>query len=454
MEKDRITTLAPGTLLHYGTYRIERFLAKGGFGCTYLATHVMLDEPVAVKELFISDYCNRDASGTISVAVTSRVAFVEKLHSKFIDEAKAQRRMNHPGIVKVSDVFEENGTAYYVMDYIDGESLSNRLKRLGRGLSEEEALDYIRQAADALRYVHSTGRLHLDIKPSNIMVNREGRAILIDFGVSKQYDANEGRNDSILLGATPGYASPEQQAGDMRYFTPASDIYSLGATLYTLLTNQVPPSVINRSAGVAVPPLPAGVSAPVRAAVEQAMTLDVNQRPASIDDFLDIFDISVAEAVTDGPDDPATVAFPGTPLSPNPPQPPTPPVKKGKEKPSNPEKKKKSRKWLWILLSVIAAAAIIGVIISESNSSSGSSDAGVESFDSSSPEAYGRRMADIVYRQEMATERRDKAEAKRLNREAEDLEQRIMSLYPEGSDELKRAQNACIQRYSELRNSH
>ena len=333
MEKDRITTLAPGTLLHYGTYRIERFLAKGGFGCTYLATHVMLDEPVAVKELFISDYCNRDASGTISVAVTSRVAFVEKLHSKFIDEAKAQRRMNHPGIVKVSDVFEENGTAYYVMDYIDGESLSNRLKRLGRGLSEEEALDYIRQAADALRYVHSTGRLHLDIKPSNIMVNREGRAILIDFGVSKQYDANDGRNDSILLGATPGYASPEQQAGDMRYFTPASDIYSLGATLYTLLTNQVPPSVINRSAGVAVQPLPAEVSAPVRAAVEQAMTLDVNQRPASIDDFLDIFDISVAEAVTDGPDDPATVAFPGTPLPPNPPQPPTPPVKKEKRNP-------------------------------------------------------------------------------------------------------------------------
>ena len=140
MEKDQITTLAPGTLLHFGTYRIERFLAKGGFGCTYLATHVMLDEPVAVKELFISDYCNRDASGTISVAVTSRVDFVEKLHSKFIDEAKAQRRMNHPGIVKVSDVFEENGTAYYIMDFIDGESLSNRLKRLGHSLTEEEAV--------------------------------------------------------------------------------------------------------------------------------------------------------------------------------------------------------------------------------------------------------------------------------------------------------------------------
>ena len=447
MEKDQITTLAPGTLLHFGTYRIERFLAKGGFGCTYLATHVMLDEPVAVKELFISDYCNRDASGTISVAVTSRVDFVEKLHSKFIDEAKAQRRMNHPGIVKVSDVFEENGTAYYIMDFIDGESLSNRLKRLGHSLTEEEAVNYIRQAADALRYVHSTGRLHLDIKPSNIMVNREGRVILIDFGVSKQYDANEGRNDSVLLGATPGYASPEQQAGVMRYFTPASDIYSLGATLYTLLTDQVPPSVINRSAGVAVPPLPANISPATRAAVEQAMKLDVNQRPASIDDFLDILDISVAEPVTDTPDtpatpdDPATVAVPGTPLPPSSPVP-----------QKNPAKKKKSRKWLWILLSVIAVFAVLGIIKSQSESSS--SDNGIESFDSSSPEAYGRRLAELAYRYEMASERRDKEEAKKLDREGKRLAEEIQAKFPEDSEELERVQNAFQQRLSELRNGH
>ena len=279
------------------------------------------------------------------------------------------------------------------------------------------------------------------------MVNREGRVILIDFGVSKQYDANEGRNDSVLLGATPGYASPEQQAGDMRYFTPASDIYSLGATLYTLLTDQVPPSVINRSAGVAVPPLPANISPATRAAVEQAMKLDVNQRPASIDDFLDILDISVAEPVTDTPDtpatpdDPATVAVPGTPLPPSSPVP-----------QKNPAKKKKSRKWLWILLSVIAVFAVLGIIKSQSESSS--SDNGIESFDSSSPEAYGRRLAELAYRYEMASERRDKEEAKKLDREGKRLAEEIQAKFPEDSEELERVQNAFQQRLSELRNGH
>ena len=294
MDNNHITTLPAGTMLHFGTYRIEKFLAKGGFGCTYLAHHVMLNKPVAIKELFISDYCNRDASGTISVGVSSRKGFVDKLHRKFIAEAQAQCGMDHPGIVKVSDVFEENGTAYYVMDYIDGESLAGRLKRTGRPLSEPEALGYIRQAAEALRYVHSKGRLHLDIKPGNIMIDRRGRAILIDFGVSKQYD-DDGQNNSTLLASTPGYAPPEQRAGGLKYFTPASDIYSLGATLYALLTNTTPPSATDRSAGVALKPLPASITPSTRQAIQAALNLNVTQRPSNITTFLSLLNNSAPQ---------------------------------------------------------------------------------------------------------------------------------------------------------------
>ena len=290
MDTDDISTLRPGTVLHAGTYRIIKFLSKGGFGCTYLAEHLLLEERVAVKELFVSEWCNRDDSGTISVAVSSKVRMVERLHRKFIDEAKAQRRMNHPGVIKVSDVFEENGTAYYVMDYIDGESLKDRMLRLGHGMPEAEALGYIQQVCDALAYVHSTGRLHLDIKPGNIMIDRDGRAILIDFGVSKQYEAESGENHSTLLGVTPGYSSPEQKSGEMKHFSPASDIYSLGATLYNLLTGKVVPTTDLRTSGEPVPPLPADITPATREAIDAALKLEKNKRPQSIAAFLEILD--------------------------------------------------------------------------------------------------------------------------------------------------------------------
>ena len=348
MDNNHITTLTAGTTLHFGTYRIERFLAKGGFGCTYLARHVMLKKPVAIKELFISDYCNRDASGTISVGVSSRKEFVDKLHRKFIAEAQAQCGMDHPGIVKVTDVFEENGTAYYVMDYIDGESLADRLKRTGRPLSEPEALGYIRQAAEALRYVHSKGRLHLDIKPGNIMIDRDGRAILIDFGVSKQYD-DDGQNNSTLLASTPGYAPPEQRAGGLKYFTPASDIYSLGATLYALLTNTTPPSATDRSAGVALKPLPNNISQPTRQAIQAALTLNVTQRPSDITTFLSLLNEPAFQGTTGytppPPSNNDTTRFQNSNQTEIHTQ--TPP-------------KKKSRKFLWIGLTV---ATIIFFIV-------------------------------------------------------------------------------------------
>lgn len=290
MEAESIKTLDGGTLLRGGTYRIIRFLSKGGFGCTYLAEHTLLNKRVAIKELYIGRYCARDASGAVYVCVPEGMPVIEKLHRKFLDEARAQSRMSHGGVVRVTDVFEENGTAYYVMDFIDGESLSDRVKRLGHGMTEHEALGYIRQVADALAYVHSTGRLHLDIKPANIMVDRNDRAILIDFGVSKQYDRVSGENDSTLIGQTPGYSSPEQHSNNMRYFTPASDIYSLGATLYYLLTGSVIPDTDLRYSGEPVEPLAANISPSTRQAVDAALRLRKDERPQSVAAFLKMLD--------------------------------------------------------------------------------------------------------------------------------------------------------------------
>jgi len=305
-------TLPIGTLLRNGTYRIVRFIASGGFGCTYEAMHTVFEERVAIKEFYVKDFCNRDATTShISVGTLSKKPLVEKLHRKFIEEAKSQRSMEHPGIVSVTDVFDENGTAYYVMDYIDGASLTDILKQKGK-LSEKEALDYIRQAAEALSYVHASQRLHLDIKPSNIMVDKSGRAILIDFGTSKQYDEVGGENTSTLLGHTPGYASPEQMACSVTKFMPATDVYSLGATLYKLLSGITPPECMMRVSGEPVKPLPDTVSIATRRAIEAAMRLDRLQRPQSMKSFLNMLDAGAEAAGGGGSDnnnDDATVAL-------------------------------------------------------------------------------------------------------------------------------------------------
>ena len=283
--------LPAGTLLQGGKYRIVRFIGSGGFGCTYEAEHVMLEKRVAIKEFFVKDFCNRDENTSeVVVATQSKRALVEKIHRKFIDEAKSLCRLQHPGIVRVSDVFEENGTAYYVMDYIEGHSLQDIVKAEGR-LAEERSLKYIREVSEALSYVHSHNRLHLDIKPGNIMINGNDHAILIDFGASKQYDEASGENTSTLMGRTPGYAPPEQMSNSVTHFLPATDIYALGATLYKLLTGETPiDSTLLASGGEELEPLPSTVHDSTRRAVSAAMELNKGRRPQSIEAFLSMFD--------------------------------------------------------------------------------------------------------------------------------------------------------------------
>lgn len=280
--------LSVNSFLQGGKYRIVRYISSGGFGCTYEAEHVLLGKRVAIKEFFVKDFCNRDEhTCQVTVGTESKKGLVEKLRRKFIDEARALSALHHPGIVSVSDVFEENGTAYYVMDYIDGCSLSDLVRREGP-LSESRVLGYIRQVCAALSYVHAHGRLHLDIKPGNIMIDQDGNAILIDFGASKQYDECDGENTSTLMGRTPGYAPLEQLGYDVVKFLPATDIYAVGATLYKLLTGVTPLSATCLASGESLPPLPTQVSASTRKAVESAMCLNKMQRPQTVVDFLTI----------------------------------------------------------------------------------------------------------------------------------------------------------------------
>ena len=301
--------LPTSTILRGGTYRIIRFISSGGFGCTYEAEHIMLEKRVAIKEFFVKDFCNRDENTAhVTIGTLSKKGLVDKLRRKFIDEAKALCRLQHPGIVSVQDVFEENGTAYFVMDYVDGKSLSDIIREEGP-LPEERAVRYIRQVATALQYVHDNNRLHLDIKPGNIMIDGNDNPVLIDFGASKQYDEEDGENTSTLMGKTPGYAPPEQMSNSVVKFLPATDIYALGATLYKLLTGITPLDVNLRISGEEPEPLPTNISAATRNAITAAMEINKNKRPQSLTAFVNLLQLPTAikeETIYDGDESVAT----------------------------------------------------------------------------------------------------------------------------------------------------
>ncbi|MCQ2288620.1 MAG: bifunctional serine/threonine-protein kinase/formylglycine-generating enzyme family protein [Muribaculaceae bacterium] len=356
-------TLLQNSLLQGGKYKIVRHISSGGFGNTYEGVHTMMDTRVAIKEFFPKVFCNRDENTShIKVATQSNRDLVEKLRKKFIEEAKAIFKMNHSNIVKVYDIFEENGTAYYVMDYIDGNSLADMVNQRG-ALPEVEAVDYIRQVADALKYVHSLNRLHLDIKPGNVMVDAKGHAVLIDFGASKHYDMESGENTSTLMGVnTKGYAPVEQSTQSFTKFSPATDIYALGATLYKLLTGITPPDAnLLMAKEETLEPLPRSNSMSTRNAVLKAMTQIRAERPQTVDAFLALLDSRIAYSI----DDEETIcdveeqAYKAEEARRQAVE--VRKIKKAEEKTRNIAKKSGSKKaWIWSLVGVIA---VVGIII-------------------------------------------------------------------------------------------
>ena len=281
--------LHANTSLHNSRYAIQKTLGQGGFGITYLAYDNVNRKQVAIKEFFMKELCNRNGKNHhMSVPSTGSRQLVDKFRAKFLKEANTIANLSHPNIIKIYDIFEENATAYYAMEYISGGSLADLLeKEPEKRFCEVDALHYIRQVAGALNYIHMLGINHLDIKPDNIL-NDNGRAVLIDFGVAKRYDNDGHQTSTTPVGLSHGYAPLEQyKSGGVAEFSPATDIYSLGATLYKLITGQTPPDA-NDVLENGLPDIEDMMSTQCADAIKKAMRSKRAYRQQSIDEFLNM----------------------------------------------------------------------------------------------------------------------------------------------------------------------
>ena len=241
---EETNALPTGYNLH--RYQIEGVLGAGGFGITYKAIHEALENEVAIKEYFPAEWAYRDHNG-INVranaqgqipARDSEPPCYEWGLQRFLDEAKILVQVNHPGVVRVRDYFTANGTAYIVMEYEEGESLSATLQR-GGILPEPELRRILGDVMPALEAVHAQGYLHRDIKPSNLYIRAgSGRVILIDFGAARQ--ALGRRSRSVTSVVTPGYSPIEQYVTVGEDYGPWTDIYAIGAVLYRCITGTPP----------------------------------------------------------------------------------------------------------------------------------------------------------------------------------------------------------------------
>mgnify|MGYP002672639169 CR=1 FL=1 len=312
---DNRTVLPKGTTLH-GTscsYTIIKMLGQGTFGITYLAS-TSYGESVAVKEFFMREINGRNGS---SVTSGNKKGLVDYYRKKFVREAGNLSKLHHPNIISVREAWEENDTVYYSMEYLDGGSLDNLILSEG-GLTEADALRYTREMATALMFMHNNKMLHLDLKPSNVML-KHGHAVLIDFGYAKQYAADGLPESSATIGkGTLGYAPIEQNnPNEWKEFPVTMDIYALGATMFKMLTGHTPPEAsevlnngfpygemqacgidpaITKVVSVAMAPLKKDRIPTVDVFVEMLSGLKGRSRKPTSKVFADVDEVTVVEA--------------------------------------------------------------------------------------------------------------------------------------------------------------
>ena len=275
-------SLPEGTILRNGQYqyRIGEVLGQGNYGITYKASAMVkignISKPMtfAVKENFVKDYCSRKADGVTLRYAEEHAEEAERDLREFIAEGKTLERIchGHENIVNVNETFEENNTAYYVMEFIEGGDLQSLVRSKGR-LTETEAISIISPIIDAVAHIHRNRRLHLDIKPENIVLKKDGTPILIDFGITLHFNADGSRSGTSKDksgGFSKGYAPLEQYAGVNR-FAPEIDVYALGATLYYMLSGKEPEKAADINSRKIDANLPENISLQTRAAILHAM---------------------------------------------------------------------------------------------------------------------------------------------------------------------------------------
>lgn len=308
--------LPPGTQLNQNNLTLGQFLGRGGFAITYQA-HTktqgrnVQEKSVAVKEFF-PEGCLRSES-IVQFPSSMGEAEQKLAKEKFLDEARLLSKLSHPNIVRVETTFEENNTAYMVMEFLKGRTLEQLIQETGP-LPEKRALGYIKQIGAALTEVHRGNFIHRDIKPDNIIVrapeqrlvsSNQEQVVLLDFGLNRELTPANTYHTLRLTNAlrfgSPGYSPPEQY-GHQAKFGAYTDIYALGATFYYLLSGEMLPDAPMRIAGEEITPLrnyQAKISKPVEDAIMWALQLKGNDRPQSVTEFLEALDTkTVAAAVS------------------------------------------------------------------------------------------------------------------------------------------------------------
>lgn len=272
--------LKPGTILA-GKYIAGKAIGEGGFGITYIGYDINLEIKVAIKEYFPNGFVSRDVAKTDTVTIFSGAdqEVYESGREKFINEAKALAKFdNYPGIVSVKDFFYENGTAYIVMEYIEGETLKDYLGHTGGRISADGVFEMMKPLMNSLAQMHAQGIIHRDISPENIMLTKDMNVKLLDFGAAR--DISSGSQKSLSIQLKPGYA-PEEQYRSHGKQGSWTDIYALCATMYRAMTGIVPEESLERMQNdTLMPPSQLGVNIdPIQEnALMQGLAVNASQR--------------------------------------------------------------------------------------------------------------------------------------------------------------------------------